>query len=265
MDNLEEKVKRYRENIPHLEVQEAFKVFYETKDEKIRENLIMRYMPALESKALSLETELVEKEDILQDLCEILIIAIDRYNPNNKSVFSNCLSARIERYVETMKRQKSTNVSLSSLEIIANENVEEKIIDKMYKEYILGLINDYLNNSSSKKYSNIFKKIYGINCTDYSVVSVAEEEGAKHQFISAIKVKILIEIYLILAKEDKYYPSEALYQFLTNYNVGMVSKLSKSKRDIVYSLDFTTMEYFPFYYSCDSIEDSHEVLERKLK
>ena len=45
MENLEEKLLRYRENIPYKEVQEAFKVFYETRDEKIRENLIMRYMP----------------------------------------------------------------------------------------------------------------------------------------------------------------------------------------------------------------------------
>lgn len=264
MENLDEKLKRYRESIPYKEVQEAFKVFYETRDEKIRENLILRYMPALENKALILETELVEREDILQDLYEILIKAIDRYNPNNKSLFSRYLNTCIERYIETIKSKKNPNVSLTNLEIIANDNVEEKIINKMYKEYIFGLINDYLNNSPSKRYSNIFKKIYGINCTDYSE-NIAKLEGVKHQFISAIKVKILIEIYLMLVKEDKYYPSEFIYQLLTNYNVGIVSSLSKAKKDTIYNLDFTTMEYFPFYYSCDSLEDSHDEYIRKLK
>ena len=264
MENLDEKLKRYRESIPYKEVQEAFKVFYETRDEKIRENLILRYMMALENKALILETELVEREDILQDLYEILINAIDRYNPNNKSLFSRYLNTCIERYIETIKSKKNPNVSLTNLEIIANENVEENIINKVYKEYIFALINSYLNNNSSKKYSNIFKRIYGINCTDYNenIANIVKLEGVKRQFISAIKVKILIEIYLMLVKEDKYYPSEFIYQLLTNYNVGIVSSLSKAKKDTIYNLDFTTMEYFPFYYSCDSIEDSHRTLKR---
>ena len=95
MENLEGKLAKYRNEIPYRDAHDAFKVFYETRDAKIRENLIIRYMPIVKKVILNLGITDIEEEDLTQIAYEDLIKCIDSYNPYNKSHFQTYVTARI--------------------------------------------------------------------------------------------------------------------------------------------------------------------------
>lgn len=105
MDN-EEKLDRYRKNITHKEVTDAFKCYYETKDMKVRENLIYRYMPTVKEAILKYRKLGDEEEDLIQTAYEILINSIDNYNPYENVAFSIYLHAKIRNKMENRNKNK---------------------------------------------------------------------------------------------------------------------------------------------------------------
>ena len=232
MENLEGLTIKYRDNIPRKEVQEAFKVYYETKDEKIRENLIYRYMPVAKKTILSLEIKDIEEEDLVQLAYEKLINCIDAYNPYSNVYFINYLIARLncKDYYEYISN--SQQISLSSLEIYSNENMEERLISDIIKNEVIKFINDFKSNLTPRQREvlNIL-----INKSDISYTDVAETLGVSLERIRQLEKATCKRLYRAFYAKYPFIASK----YSENYGVQE--------------------DYFPFYYSCDSLEDSHMV------
>ena len=245
MENLEEKLLRYRENIPYKEVQEAFKVFYETRDEKIRENLIMRYMPVTKRIIERFEIREIEEEDLIQMAYEDLIHCIDIYNPYDKLLFYVYFEYRLftkYRYIKEVKP-----LQLSTLEVYSNENVEDQIIDSEYKKELILLIDKLLANYHYQKHVEVFKMLYGLNGNLITKrKEVAKKFDISPEMVRQINNKILIYLYKELTKISPLLPSKKI-------------------KDIMYLWNEHYDEELIFYEECNGLEDSHEVYTRKLK
>lgn len=193
MENLEEKLLRYRENIPYREVQEAFKVFYETRDEKIRENLIMRYMPVTKRIIEKLEIREIENEDLVQMAYEILIKCIDKYNPYNKTLFSIYLVTIIKHNFSDSTNVKEFDISLTNMEIYSNDDLEKKVIyDIIHNQLFLEFV-----SLLSQKNQEVLKLIF----VGYHWIDIAKELNLSKQTIERIKK----DLFKIMRKNRNIY------------------------------------------------------------
>lgn len=242
MENLEEKLLRYRENIPYREVQEAFKVFYETRDEKIRENLIMRYMPIVKRIIENFEIKEIEEEDLVQMAYEDLIHYIDSYNPYERSVFSSVIRSYLNSKYSHRFSNNLENISLNNLEIYSNSSVEDEVIYQITEEELMNLINKLLNTCKGKSNVEVLKLLYGL---DGKILSKGE-------------IANLRNITLQRVSQCENYALKYLYRALENKYSFIPSKLSFQYRKC-------PTDDFLIYDSYDSLEDSHEVYSRKLK
>ena len=205
MENLEGKLAKYRNEIPYRDAHDAFKVFYETRDAKIRENLIIRYMPIVKKVILNLGITDIEEEDLTQIAYEDLIKCIDSYNPYNKSHFQTYVTARIswKYYYQSTPRHK--DISLTSLEIYSNEDLEEKIINDITKSEIMSILEEIIPKLSDKqrKVLNDF-----MNIDECNNGIIAEDLDLSAERVRQIKNTFLKRSYLRLCN---LYPNISFY------------------------------------------------------
>ncbi len=238
MTDLERKVERYRKGIPRKEVSEAFKVFKLTGDEDIRDNLILRFMPIAIEHVKKLGVEGVEEDDLAQMAYEKLIHCVDSYNPYTSVLFSQYLWITLRR--KFGKIEESTEcLSLSNTTIISNDNMEERVIHDVTLEDIMRKIREKLP-SLNESDRMVFEKLMSLD--DISLPSIGDSLNISKQRVAQIKKRLLWRLYYHLKKEYPYMPSEE-----------------------VTSSSFTALDYFSFYYNCDSIDYGHPVLERWRK
>ena len=74
---MDELVHKYRKGIPRTELTSAFKVYYETHDLQIREQIIYRFMPIVKGIILSFNIPLIEEDDLVQVAYLELISSIE--------------------------------------------------------------------------------------------------------------------------------------------------------------------------------------------
>ena len=261
---MDELVKKYRDGIPKEELTEAFKVYYDTKDSKIREQLIYRYMPIVKKVVLNYNITTIEKEDLVQMAYEILIRCIDRYNQYEQCQFSTYLYSTIriinKRY---NKKIQNESISLSNIEIYSNDDLESNVINKIDNQQLLSAIKKILNEYPNKKSLKIFKMIFGIDCEILQPAQIVEKENISKQRISEIKYTILMNIFISLNSRYRYYPSELLEKIITDTSANWVIRLPDQVLNQFSELIFNELDYLTIYESCDGIEDSHELIKKK--
>ena len=162
MENIEIKIEKYRTNINEKSITDAFKVYYETQDRKIRENLIYKYIPKIKKKISDIKTN-EDKEDIEQMVYEVLINCIDKYNPNKTEKFAGFLKRKIQIELEK-DSTKLERLSISDIETeLFNEKRENYITNNTDKKQLINKIKTILKKYPYKEYLKIFKQIYGID------------------------------------------------------------------------------------------------------
>lgn len=263
MGNLEEKLERYSKNISLREVSDAFKVYYETRDLRIREQLIYRYMPIAKKIILSFGITSAEEEDLEQMSYERLICSIDRYNPYWSTPFSVYLHSKIGQFSKINNtNNKMELMSVSEVDIYLNDNLEDNIIENIVTEKLIDKLKDLFDEYPNGRQKDIFKKIYGIDCKRTSVREIEEQEKISHSAIYQIRDKILLYLFLNLPEEYKYYPTEIIVKMINNPSAFWLHIFSKETKWKIKNLNIDSMDYFNYYYSCDGLEDSHKVLKR---
>lgn len=258
---MDELVKKYRDGIPKEELTEAFKVYYDTKDSKIREQLIYRYMPIVKKVVLNYNITTIEKEDLVQMAYEILIRCIDRYNPYEQCQFSTYLYSTIriinKRY---NKKIQNESISLSNIEIYSNDDLESNVINKIFIKELYGIIEKMLDEYPNNITLNIFKKLYGINSKKLTPLEISQELNISKQQISQAKNTMLSYLFLEINSKYQYYPSKNVEKVIYN---PYLYKISKYAKDRFKELNIDELEYLIFYDDCNSIENSHELVKRK--
>jgi len=193
MDILEQYIMRYRENIPNKEVRDLFSVFYETRDEKIRENLIYRYMSMAKRIILSIGITSIEEEDLEQMAYEYLIQCLDKYNPNLKTDFNGYLYRYIyNKCLKYIRYSEKGNISLTDLDVFSNECLEEKIINQIEKNELLEYIYLFLEKSSAKKRVEVFKMYYGLDSESMKTFEIVRSNGITKQAVNNYNISLFL-------------------------------------------------------------------------
>lgn len=252
-------IEKYRKNIPAFEEIEAFKVYYATKDSKIREKLIFRYMPIARRLVLNYNITTVEEEDLIQMSYEALMHCINIYNPYGKISFYLCLYYKIKRMCKKYMTNGYDNVSLSNIEIYSNEDLESSVIDKIFIKELYGIIEKMLDEYPNNITLNIFKKLYGINSKKLTPLEISQELNISKQQISQAKNTMLSYLFLEINSKYQYYPSKNVEKVIYNPNLYKISKYAK---DRFKELNIDELEYLIFYDDCNSIENSHELVKK---
>lgn len=259
---MEDLTRKYRNNIPTREAIEAFKVYYSTKDKKIREQLIYRYMPLVEKMALKSEYT-VDREDLIQMSYEILIDCIDKYNPYENCHFYVFLHSKvtktIKRYIENRNQEI---LSLSNLEIYSNTDFETSVINQIDNEQLVLLVKDLLNKYNNKRYANIFKMVYGIDYECMKKTDVAKKENISQSMVELIIQKVLLYLFLNISENYEYYPSEIIMKFIHNDHNCCTHSVPKSFKDMFDNISLDELDYLYFNEDYDRIIDSHELVKK---
>ncbi|MGM9849984.1 MAG: hypothetical protein ACI31V_03710 [Bacilli bacterium] len=254
---------RYRNCISDEDIKEAHIIYYETKDKKIRKNLICKYIPKIKKMLSGLDNIIIEKEDLEQIMYEALINCIDKYNPYNKEEFSNYLYSRIYFIIKKYSIKQDVNDMKKVTAVFLNDETEDYIINKIYNKQLINIIKELIENYPYEKYSEIFKKIYGINCERIEKAELARKFDVKYSYIDIVEKKILLYIYLNLPEDFKYYPSEKIKKMLTNEDFSLTCNLAKPKKEKMRQMNINKMEYITFNSSYIKRED--EIVVQKTK
>ena len=260
MDDL---VQKYRNGIPKAELTEAFKIYYDTKDLKIREQIIYRYMPLVKKMVLNFNITSIEEEDLVQMAYEILIKCVDKYNPYSKVHFYILLHQRISQ-INTMynTNNKKENISLSNIDIYSNEDLESNIESKITTDELFDIIKDILDKYPNKNISDIFKKLYGIDSKIMTPVEINKELNISQQRISQVKNIILLHLFLKLSENYNYYPSKEIQKFLYDFSPYWTAQLPKETLVELKEISLYELDYLEFYDDCNSLENSHQLVKK---
>lgn len=246
MESLDIKIEKYRNNIKVRELTDARKTYFDTKDKKIRENLIFKYMPKIKKIISNSENITIEKEDLEQIAYEVLINCIDNYNPYRKEDFSYYLDRRVYLIIKKYSAE-SKRIDLLDVESnLSNDDTEDYIINKIFNEELINIIETIVENYPYKKHSEIFKKIHGINCEIIEKAELARKLNVTYQYIEEIDRKLLLHIYLNLPKEIRYYPSKKLEKIITNPGPRYLHRFSKKLKTKLEQININEMEYITF-------------------
>jgi RNA polymerase sigma-B factor len=112
-----------------MNVDEAFWIYWKTRDPKVREQLVLKHM----NLARSLASKFANRGEPLEDLVQVatigLINAVDRYDPSRGTKFSTYATPTILGEIKRYFRDKSWNLKvprhLQELNWSANKAVEE--------------------------------------------------------------------------------------------------------------------------------------------
>ena len=131
---------------------------------KLREELMVLYMPMAERIVLNLGITSIDKEDLTQLAYEALILLLDELIDYKK--FSPYLHRKIEVNVKAFKNDYEPVASpISEVEIQSNLDVEEYVVDKLYTKQLYKKIHEKLetyNKGKSQRNIELFKKYYGL-------------------------------------------------------------------------------------------------------
>ena len=264
MGNLEEKLERYSKNISLREVSDAFKVYYETRDLRIREQLIYRYMPIAKKIILSFGITSAEEEDLEQMSYERLICSIDRYNPYWSTPFSVYLHSKMNQLCKFNNNEDEQEIiSMSDVDIYSNDNLEDNIIEKEVTQEIIVKLKKLFEEYPNYRAKVIFKKIYGMDYEKTTTRQLAKRENISQTALLQKKNRILLYLFLNLPESYQYYPSKIIENMIESSKQSWLLLLSKETKKKIENLNLNNMDHFIFYHSYDSLEDSHKVLKRK--
>ena len=247
-------------------LQQKIIYYAKTRDINTRNELINYYMPACVRVVDKYANE-NNREDLLQTAYEALIKKIDQYDENSNTHISLCITNALEYAIEKeiAKENKINKVSMTDLDIYSNSNLEEKIADKSYVEYLNNQIKEFLDNNSSYNYIEIFKKLYGVDYKKSTPKEIKKETGLSKQYISLCKIRTLMKIYMLLVKENEYALSEKLEDVLFRNKTLVERTLSKNDAIEIYKLNKKELPDFVYYRDCDEITDSHELELKRTK
>ena len=260
---MEDLVQKYRKCIPTAELTNAFKVYYNTKDQKIREQIIYRYMPMVKKMVSNFNIVTHDEEDLFQTAYEILIECVDRYNPYCKTHFYIILRQGISKISRMYGTNREKNISLSDIEIYSNDDLEFSIENKLTNDNLLNMIREILDEYPNKTTTNIFRRLYGIDSKIMKPLEICEELNVTPQRVSQVRSIVLLHLFFKLNEDYKYYPSEEIIKFIKDISSYWLSQLPKGTLNALKELDLSELNYLAIYDSCDSIENSHELVKKK--
>ena len=196
---------------------------------KLREELIIQYMPMAERIVLNLGITSIDKEDLTQLAYEALILLLDELIDYKN--FSPYLHHKIEANVKAFKNDYEPVASpISEVDIYSNSDVEECVISELSMQYLINLINTILGELKCKKSVEIFKRYYDLNNPKKTYREVATELG-----ISANWVKLA-----------DYSVRRQVRKFFHYY----------------YYYAFRTFKDFEPYIECNEIENEHTYIKK---
>lgn len=258
----EEKLIRVEKPIGKEQIKDIAKMYYETRDENLRQNLIIHYMPLCQ-KIVSKYANDNNRDDLEQIAYLALIKTIDSYSPNNKLHISSNISKNVnDKIIQALEDHQEVE-SISDIEIYSNTNLEDKILDKIYVRNLAYSVIDYLDKNSSYAYIQVFKQLYGIGCRGKSIKQIMEESGYTRQYINLCEARALGKIYLYLRDKANYIPSERIISLIDSpYFRVAISKNTIEELEKVKELSCDTLD---FYEDCDELKYQHSLLVKKQK
>ena len=263
MDNLQAKLIKYQKSISLREITDALKVYHETGDLKVRQNIIYRYMPLVKKQVLSFNIIGVESEDLEQMAYLALIRCVDKFNPYGKRSFTACIFSAISSINEKFNSfEETVNLSLTNLDIYSNDILEISIVDNISKEKMVNQIIQLLEEYPNQRSAKMFKLFYGINSTEMDFYDITDQERVSHQYFYDEVTKILLYLFLKLNSDYGYYPSKKIEKFLFDNKLLLSGhRLPKEYLDELKKVSLDELDYLVLYSEDDLIKDSHELVK----
>ena len=250
MKGIEEKILKYRDSIKEREISDAVNVYYYTKDCIIRDNIVDRYYPLIK-KIIDKRNLMCDKDDLFQDCVLLLYRALDNYSPSNKTQFTNYIFNNINHYIEMCELNREDNISLSSIDIKANNDLEEDVIDRCNTYELLDSIYDLFMEYENKRHVEIFKYFYGLGRNRKNSSEIAKMYNISHQAVLLSVNKLLLFLYFKLHDKFNFYPSDKVIG-----NIDLYSSVIKYK-DRARCLRFSTMDSYEYIQNNDDLSNSH--------
>ena len=175
---------------------------------KLREELMIQYMPMAERIVLNLGITNIDKEDLVQIAYEALILTIDKLT-DYKQLYVHLkqkIYVQIKKYMDDYKQ---TNIPISEVEIQSNLNMEEHVVNEIVTEY---LIKKVLAVCSNKRNVEILKR-YAIEKITYT--ELAKEFNLSKERVRRICYQLPVRIKGALIKQNKYI---SIIQLYNDYN-----------------------------------------------
>lgn len=242
-------------------------LYLKSRDEDIKNSIFLYYYSKIDEKVDELDLSKEDKEDLSQDIKEYITrkiigllnneIKITNASPYMYSVYIfNYITKRLVKKVKDLNERVEC-VSLNTIDVYSNSDLENKIINKVITEDMLDRLFSECESENIKNNYEKVKKYFGINCVPRSTGKIAKEYKTSRTATEFAIKRVLLTMYAISIKENKYKREQKIDQFNCRphypYKLKDIYNIKTIKED---------MEYFPFYYDCDELSDTHILKKR---
>ena len=238
-------------------ITEAIKKCIDTQDENLKNDIYLYYFEKIDNIISSIKLTEYYKEDFAQDANEYVINMIDKLltlerqpSFNDTYTYATYINFNLNRFIKKrleMIEQELENISLSSIEVYSNSNLEDKATNDVVIEEIINTINILKNTTKNKKSYERLQKRYGIGCNPRNTSQIAKEEGvARNSAIISIN-RALATLYATINNKYEYAMlDKETIELYKPYNSKSIINIQEN------------LEEYPFYNDYDSISDSHQ-------
>jgi hypothetical protein len=238
-------------------ITKAITRYIDTQDENLKNDIYLYYFEKIDNIISSIKLTEYYKEDFAQDAKEYVINMIDKLftleiqpSLNDTYTYATYINFSLNRFIKKrleMIEQELENISLNSVEVYSNSNLEDKVTNDVVIEEIINTINILKNTSKNKKSYERLQKRYGIGCNPRNASQIAREEGVARNSVIVSINRAIATLYATLNNKYEYamLDKEAI-ELYKPYNSKNIIEFQEK------------LEEYPFYNDYDSISDSHQ-------
>lgn len=229
----------------------------DTQDENLKNDIYLYYFEKIDNIISSIKLTEYYKEDFAQDAKEYVINIIDKLfaleiqpSFNDTYTYATYINFSLNRFIKKrleIIEQELENISLNSVEVYSNSNLEDKVTNDVVIEEIINTINILKDTSKNKKSYERLQKRYGIGCNPRNASQIAKEEGVARNSVIVSINRAIATLYATINDKYEYamLDKDAIEIYKPYNSKNMIESQEK-------------LEEYPFYNDYDSISDSHQ-------
>lgn len=187
------------------ELYESFRLYQQTKEENIREKIIMHNIGLIKREIkLKFSNVSIERDELFQTGIVGLIKSVDTFSLDRNTQFSTYAIACIDHeIIKLIKKSQKIPVTISMEDTIFHNKEENQPIERIISDPNIHFVEDYEKNEEyqfiysllkqqlSKREQEIVKLICGFYDRTYSTREIGKMLGISHQYVNIIYHKAL--------------------------------------------------------------------------
>ena len=260
MTDLVYKVEKYSKKVNYMEVSEALELYKLTRDIRIRNRLVERYIDSFKKLVDGLDTSL-DKDDLLQDILENFINLIDKYADGKVNNVYQGLMYRYYSYIKSKEGNNVVNVLLSTIDVVSNTTVEDEAIYNYSFECLYDKILDimmFYKGDNSMKY---FLEYHMMSPSVNNISILANKHGISSNSMRNALLSASSKIYAELCEEYKYFPSKKILYLIKYTHLDRRIFINKVREKLL-NLNLDDLSYYDYNRDLDSVGNSHNYFLR---